>query len=344
MKSLKAASAVIISLSASNAALAQQDQCAAISSQTQATINSITQKYNSKIAEQQDAIKAKAAAIEDDANRNKPNNAAEAAIKFKIDVSSHIETIKLDLPTVTIRDQDIIFDLPDVTLKQQTWKYNVPQTKMVLRCVPGPPETVCHNELKDFGLFKTDVPVCSVRAGKQICTDIPEVYMAPTETVLGVPEVAMRQQKIRMGVPEFKMETQEIKFSVPDFTLRNIEVEMQKTKQESEQLSTTAQEGAKALSSGMKAEIDKASSDAVAGTLECEKKAVNAQRAQALNDVDKNISVVQAALQQAQSVGASALAGSMQASLAKLLEARKSINDQFDAAIKQMSASLPTNK
>jgi len=99
---------------------------------------------------------------------------------------------------------------------------------MGLQCIPGPFETVCHMETKDFGFFKTDVPVCSTRPGKQICTDVPEVFMAPTETTLGIPEVAMRQTKIIMGIPEFKMETQEIKFSVPDFTLRNIEVDTKK--------------------------------------------------------------------------------------------------------------------
>jgi hypothetical protein len=227
----------------------------------------------------------------------------EGSLKFKIDVSSHLQTIKLDLPTVTMRDHDIILNLPEVTLKQQTWKYTVPQTKMGLQCIPGPPETVCHMETKNFGLFKTDVPVCSLRPGK-ICTNVPEVWMAPTETVIGVPEVAMRQQKITMGIPEFKMETQEIKFTVPDFTLRNIEVDMQKTKKESDDLNASAQASANELASGMKTEIAKASSDGTAEIVDCQKTSLNGQRAQALNDIDKNISVVQAALQQANSVGA----------------------------------------
>jgi len=196
-------------------------------------------------------------------------------------------------------------------------------------------------ETQDFGLFKTDVPVCSLRPGQQICTDVPEVYWAPTETTLGVPEVAMRQQKIIMGIPEFKMETQTIKFSVPDFTLRNIEAGVEKTKAESEELNTNATAAANKLTVGMKSEIAKASADGSKATIACQKESLNGQRAAALSEIDKNVSVVQAALQQAQSVGATALASSMQETLTKLLAARKSVNDQFDAAVKQIVASMP---
>jgi len=51
--------------------------------------------------------------------------------------------------------------------------------------------------------------------------------------------------------------------------------------------------------------------------------------------------VVQAALQQAQSVGAAELMAGMQASLKQLVAARKELNDQFDAALQQLTANLP---
>ncbi len=310
-------------LSLCGGAFGQENVCKDAPAQTQPQIDAITKKYNEKLASQGEGIKARAAEIEQDAKKSKPSNVVEGAIKFKIDISSHIETIKLDLPTVAIHDQDLSFDLPEVSMKQQTWKYDIPQTKMDLKCIPGLPETVCHMETKDFGLFKTDIPVCSTRPGKEICTLISVVFMAPTQTILGVPEVVMRTQKIRMGIPEFKMETQEIKFSVPDFTVRNIEADMKKTKKDTEDLSASAQDGANAVSAAMRTEIAKVSSATVSATLDCQKSALNTQRAQALSEIDKAISVVQAALHQAQAVGAAALATTMQTSLTQLVDSRK---------------------
>jgi hypothetical protein len=338
MKLLASVSVIVLATTIANHAFADQapDQCSGISASIQSTVDAITAKDNKLTADQQAAIQARASQIEDDANKDKPDNAAEAAIKFKIDVSSHLQKFSLDLPAVTIRNQDIIFDMPETELKQQVWKYNIPQTRMKMQCINKPPETVCHNELKDFGLFKTDVPVCSLRAGGQMCTQIPEVFMAETSTQLGVPEVTMRQQKITMGIPEFKMERQDFSFTVPDFTLRNIEADMQVTQKESDELNQTAQDGSNALAGGMKSEITKASTDASTAVLGCEKDGINNQRNQALAEIDKNISVVQAALQQAQTVGAATLVASMQDALTKLVTAKNAMNSQFDAAIAGM--------
>jgi hypothetical protein len=118
---------------------------------------------------------------------------------------------------------------------------------------------------------------------------------------------------------------------------------MQKTKKDSDDLNASAQTGANELASGMKTEIAKASSDGTAEIVDCQKTSLNSQRMQALNDIDKNISVVQAALQQANSVGATELGKSMQASLEKLVAARKELNDQFDGALKQLTSNVPTN-
>ncbi len=336
-------SQLILILIASSApfshAYADEDKCLAISTTTKKATDAITEKYTSLINSTQDKIKTEADAIQSDAKT--PDNAVEGTLKFKIDISSHIETIKLDLPTVTVRNKDIVFGVPEVTMKQQTWKYDIPQTKMVTHCIDGLPETVCSMQTKDFGLFKTDVPVCSTRKGSRMCTDIPEVWMGTTETVLGVPEVTMKDQKIIIGIPEFKMETQEIKFTVPDFTFRNLEAEMQKTKDRSADLSTRAQTGVKSLSDGMQTEIKKVSKDGVNATIACEKTQLDGRRADAVKELDNNISVVQAALTQANNVKALDLASKMHASLDELVNARKKLNDQFDKAVADMVNGIP---
>jgi hypothetical protein len=318
-------------------ARADDDSCSALSAHTQAAIDAITKKYDAMIADQQGQIKKQAQIIEDDAKNDKPDNAVEGVIKFKFKVSSHIETISLDVPEVTVRDKEMSFDLPEVSIKQQTWKYDIPQTKMGMQCIDGPPETVCHMETKNIGFgIKTDIPVCSLRPGKQICTEVPEFYIATTETTLGVPEVAMKTQKIVIGVPEFKMGRQEIKFSVPDLTLVDIEASQKETQKKSDDLTATAKQGSQALAEGMKAEIAKASSDSIAQTMDCERASINAKRNEALATIEKNISVVQAALTQAKAVNAAEFAQSMQATLEKPIASRKETNEAFDKALAQV--------
>ena len=323
-------------------AAADENACKAVAESMTPKTQEITARYTTLIDAQQNTIKTEADSIQKDAENSKPTNAVEGGLKFKIDVSSHIESVKLDLPTVTIRDQTIFIDMPEVAVRQQKWKYDVPQVTMRQQCINKPPEIVCHNETKNFGLFKTDVPVCRTRGGGRMCTDIPEVKMATTETTLGVPEVTMKRQRIVLGIPEFKMERQEIKISVPDFTIRDIEADMKSVKERSDKLAASAKDGTDGLTAAMKAEVAKVASDGTSQIMECQKDEISKQQAASLAEIDKNISVVRASLDQANAVGAAEFAKSMNIALTDLIGARSKTVEQFTTALNAISAGVPS--
>ena len=328
-------------LTVPSASYALDNACQTISDSAQSSVDSIRTKYNKQFSDNAEAVKKRAGEISDKANEDKPDNAAEGAIKFKIDVSWHTEKIQLDLPTVTVNDQEMVFDLPEVAVKQQSWKYDIPQTRMELRCIPGLPELVCSSHQECALGICVDIPDgCQTRPGSDICTEVPVVWMAPTETVLGVPEITMRRQSIVLGVPEFKMQTQEFSFDVPDFTLKDIEVEMDKVKKDSDELTAQSKENTGQLTRAMKQEIEVATAQIKEATFSCHRDNLEKNRTDALRNLDQNISVIQAGLAQALSVGATDLVAGMQRSMDQMIAARNKLNANFDAAVAKLAAGL----
>jgi hypothetical protein len=334
----RAALASVFLFAASATCLAQEAGCGAVNDAAQSTIKGIQDKYAQAFKDNAAKVTAEAKKIEGEADENKPGNVVEGTIKFKIDVSWHTEKFSLDLPTVTVRDQEMSFDLPEVTMGQQIWKYDIPQTKLETQCVKLNPRITCASRRQCAFNVCIDVLTgdCTTTFDN-MCTDVPVVYMSSTETLLGVPEVAMRAQKIVVGVPEVTMKTTEISFDVPDFKITDIQAEMNKTKDESDKLQTDSKANTDALSQSMQSEIKVATSQVGKDVLTCHRNELEAKRASAIVELDKNISVVQAALTQAVAVGASTMADGMRKSLEDLVSARAKINGQFDTAIQKMS-------
>src|SRR5271166_3587421 len=106
MQLVISAAATALFLMASGVAFADDDACNNPASQTQSAINAITQKFNAKLADEQNQIKVKASESEEQTNKDKPNNPVEGDLKFKIDVSSHIETMLIRLTPKSTRFGD----------------------------------------------------------------------------------------------------------------------------------------------------------------------------------------------------------------------------------------------
>ena len=142
---------------------------------------------------------------------------------FTLEIREEIVSVKLDLPQVTVKDQEWFFDLPEVTMSNQDIIFNVPT--MVMRTVPGPdiPEVVVEmvTECIGGGWSKVcfDVPQSTVR-WKKSYYDQPFWEDREQRIVIGLPSITMRTQKIVVGVPEFSMKTQELSFTVPSITIR----------------------------------------------------------------------------------------------------------------------------
>lgn len=142
---------------------------------------------------------------------------------FTFEVSEDIHKFSLDLPEVSMADQEWKLDLPEVTMKDNDIIFDVPT--MVMKTVRGPDQPV--------PVVRMVQKCINVGLGR-ICTDIPEltIEMRPTyldvptwenrqqRIVIGLPEVVMKTQKVVVGVPQVSMRTQEFSFSIPRITIR----------------------------------------------------------------------------------------------------------------------------
>jgi molecular chaperone DnaK (HSP70) len=132
---------------------------------------------------------------------------------FVMETSTNTVKIVLDLPQVTIVDQDWIFDLPQVTIKDNDIIFNLPEIRMKRIKTGEYPEVKCDNAL---------IPSCTVKWSSTYA-DIPEPYMKEHRIVIGIPEFSMREQKFIIGIPEIKMVSQSLSFDVPTITIKTRE-------------------------------------------------------------------------------------------------------------------------
>lgn len=139
---------------------------------------------------------------------------------FVLEIREQIVTFPLDLPAVTLKDQEWSFDLPEVVVKDTDIIFNVPT--LVMKTVEGPPvpETVVEMRTEcidlgwPIGKVCTDVPHTTIR-WKKTYLDVPTWEDREQRIVIGLPQVTMKTQKMIVGVPEVSMSRQEISFTMP---------------------------------------------------------------------------------------------------------------------------------
>ena len=143
---------------------------------------------------------------------------------FVIEVRERLVEFSLDLPEVTLNNQEIIFHVPEVTMRDNDIIFNVPT--VVMRTIEGPqvPEIVVEMVLEcvDLGIFGracTDVPRTTVR-WKQTFLDVPQVENREQRIVIGLPDVTMKEHRAVVGVPEVAMRTKAMSFTVPEIIIQ----------------------------------------------------------------------------------------------------------------------------
>lgn len=196
------------------------------------TIKAITDRYQPLLAD----LEARGKKLGDDFE--KPDN-WEAVLGVDFDIEWKDNEIIFDLPSVTMRTQDISLDLPEVTMVDNTIVFETPSVRMVTKKVGQYPEI--HGWTIEW---------------KDILTEVPETFMQEQRIVFGLPSVTMRRQDWKIDIPEFRMEQQRWVVKLPSITIKNVRVETQKVEDAGKQL---AAEG-KALGDRMKVEISTATS------------------------------------------------------------------------------------
>jgi hypothetical protein len=120
-------------------------------------------------------------------------NAAEATLKFKVEIEWRDTAVKLDLPRVAKKYEDISFDVPETYTEIEDISFDVPAVRWVI---------------KKIGPIKTKVP---------------EVYMKRVVIKFSVPKLRKKRVTIKTYVPAVSMERVAIKFKYPKVKLKDVE-------------------------------------------------------------------------------------------------------------------------
>lgn len=257
-------------------------------------------------------------------------NAVEGILGVTFHFRDEVAEIILDLPTVTMVDQNMSMDLPETTMKTQTWSWDFPETRMELQCAPGIPETVVSTGTCEAFRIKFNCPKIEIRPGKEMCTHIPVIKMVRNEIKLDVPEFTMKRQDWVMAMPETKMETQKISFTYPALVVDNIEQNSKVIGTKAEALASKSKDTLKGISAAMKSEMTLASMTSVNKGFDCQKKALSSQIRKAYDDLNAMQEGAKASVDRATAMHASKEAlEALSASTAKLVDAKHQLLTQY---------------
>ena len=268
-----------------------------------------------------------------------------ATIGFDFKVTSHTQDFSFDLPTATMETQKISLGLPEVTTSTVKWSWSVPEVTMQQSCINGPPETVCtplvcsaphctitwNNQTCSGGGCSGGE--CSLRAGKQICTDIPQITMRQRDASLDVPSVTMKQTDMSLDLPQFSMQTQHIILTIPDFTLVNVNVATQKMQDDADSLQSDANQATESLTKQMKAEIKSTATKDVSETFSCYEARIANQRDVQLAQIDGQIAAAQSDANAARASSNASVGSQIDQVVNQLVTQRASIVTAYNQAI-----------
>ena len=146
-------------------------------------------------------------------------------VEFEFEVTFEATSILIPVVEVTVVDQKWSLDLPQVTMKQQDIIFDVPATKMTPMKTGQYPEIYCEDTWISlpFGGKTKGIPECKV-VWKDIITLVPEFYMERKTISLHLPEFKIDRTDMILGVPEFKVSQQEVVIHLPQFKLKSIHI------------------------------------------------------------------------------------------------------------------------
>lgn len=302
---------------------ASNDDCASQPSDRDPAAE-VQRKFAKKVADLKSEVEREADDIREDA----PNpNQVEGAIGIDFHFRDETADIRFDSPVIVFRDQRMSMDLPEVTMKTQTLSWDNPTLVMRTKCTQGIPETV----IDGFNI--------TVRAGKQICIDIPTMEMRREQIKLDVPEVSMRRQDWVMGVPEIKMVTQRIVFTYPALVVDNIEAKTGEMRDRSTNLQNSASARFGSLQSEMTAEIQRTSLARVNQSFECQTATLKRQMRTAYDDLEIMLATSVSSFKLAKDKGASAqVLQGLEASVNSLSDAKLRMITDYVAARRSIAA------
>jgi hypothetical protein len=114
--------------------------------------------------------------------------------------------MKFDLPQVVMKTQTMSLDVPQFTIRDQDFTFSTPSVHLVDRVVGQYPEF--------HGPFNIVM--------KDIIISVPEPFMEEQRIIVSIPEVTMATTSISLDIPEVTMETVEWILQVPEVRMGDI--------------------------------------------------------------------------------------------------------------------------
>lgn len=311
-------------------------ECESNATNGKVKIEEITQKYQGIIQTQQDLVRKESQKIRDDT----PNpSTVEAAVNMEIEFRENIREIILDIPTVTMKTQNMSMDLPQVTMKTQAWSWDFPEVTMKMECHGGIDEVVvethiCHN---DFPPFDYDCHDLRTRRGPDICYNAPSVTMVRKEIKLDVPEVTMGRSEWSMDVPEIKMERQTIKINIPDIVVKDVKKEISISTEKSKELAKRANDSTSNIEKAMKEEIATTSASIITNSFSCQKVELKNKVRESYDKINNIEQTILVSYNKAKELNATDMVKSFESAMKSLEVAKIKVLSEYKSARKAMA-------
>lgn len=194
----------------------------------QEQIQAIQDRYKPQIEELQRRSKK----IVDDYEKPSAGGAV-IGVDFKVDWKD--EEIIFDIPSVTMKRNDVSLDIPEIFSKRETIIFHTPSVRMVNKKVGQYPE---------FHGFEVK--------WKDIIISLPEPFMQEQKIIFDLPYIKMKRQDWSFDVPEFTMERVRWVIGLPHFTIINVNAQTNDMVDNGNQLKKEGEE----IGNRMRAEIE----------------------------------------------------------------------------------------
>ena len=245
----------------------------------------------------------------------------------------------LDIPEVTMARHGWSTKVPEVTMNTQRWVVKEVISKCEDKKIGQNPEQHCKDtwiktDLPGGQLKTKGVPKCTTK-WTDIITTVCWPETRDKEVKLDIPEISMRLRDFSWDVPEVTMSTREFSFHAPQFytdsgcigedcaDICEQELESEMAERDADRSNAIRGPQQQLLSSASK-------------NFSCQRNNLNEQRTNAIKKYDSYINVGEATVSAFRTNNLFEEAEQQQDRVNEMIEARKVIADQLDAAIKSI--------
>jgi hypothetical protein len=172
----------------------------------QAQMSSIDIKYKPKYTE----LENKGKQLEKDTPPN------DIKLNFKTEMKE--QKWRFNLPSITMKRNEIVMGIPQTTMKTQRWSYDLPVVIMERRKIGQHPETTCSYD-------NWNIPYDCRVTWHDNYIDVPVTRMQPNEIKIDIPEFIWINTKMSWDIPQLTWVENNWIVKIPEFTLVNINVE-----------------------------------------------------------------------------------------------------------------------